>query len=73
MIPRFYSNQEAEQALSLAIGRIFLLGSRPEIEGDIKKYEDARYAALCAAEYLGINVADERSSYQKDYHKIHKD
>ena len=69
----FDNNQQAEQAMNLAIGRIFLLGSRPEQEGDIKQYEDARYVALCAAEYLGISVSEQAHSYQRDYHKINKD
>lgn len=65
--------QQAERAIQLAIGRIFALGSRPAQEGDIKKYEDARYVILCASEYLEININDSEPNYTRDYNKIHHD
>lgn len=70
---QFDNDQQAQQAMSLAIGRIFVLGSRPTTDGDIKKYEDAKYVIFCAAEHLGIIPEDKAPSYQKDYFKIHQD
>lgn len=74
MMAQFENNTEAIKAIEMAIGRIFLLGSRPSEEGDIKQYEDARHIAFEAADYLGIDTKNEHiNSYQKDYFKIHKD
>lgn len=48
------SNAERDRIISLALGRIFRLGSRPFQPGDIEQYENARrviYAAHDAAPF----------------------
>lgn len=45
---------EARQLINAAIGRLFLLGSRPYQPGDEKQFADCRQAVLEAAEVLDI-------------------
>ncbi len=70
MASDFDNIPEAESAINLAIGRLFLLGSRPEQDGDVKQYEDARYVILCATEYLGIKVEGQSHNYARDYKRL---
>lgn len=70
---KFDNSAQAQSAIEMAIGRIFLLGSRSFQNGDIKSYEDARHIAFEAAEYLGLSLDAPAHSYQADYHKIHHD
>ena len=70
----FDSNSEATQAMNLAIGRIFRLGSRPFQQGDIELYEEAKRVCLHAAEYLGMTYPiDCRPNYARDYKRIYHD
>jgi len=71
---KFSSNQEANKAMELAIGRLFLLGSRPFQEGDIQQYEDLKSVFLDAADFNGLKLdTTDRNSYQANYSKIYHD
>jgi len=48
------NTNEAEKALTLAIGRLFRMGSRPHQEGDEKTFAVLRAVVLEAAAVLGI-------------------
>lgn len=47
--------QEAARVMDCAIGRLFLIASRPEQPGDVETYYACRTAILDAAEALGIS------------------
>lgn len=46
------SNSELETLITLCIGRVLRLGSRPEQSGDIEQYEQCRWLAIHADEEL---------------------
>jgi len=69
MKDKFDNKKQAEQVAALAIGHILRLGSRSEQEGDIKSYENARWAAMDAFDYLGIKVEGSEHSYIIDRKK----
>ena len=50
------SEEEASAALSLAIGKLFRIASRPAQEGDVGAYLHLRGVALDAAEVLRISA-----------------
>lgn len=52
-----------QRVLTLAIGRLLRLMSRPEQPGDIEQYRMARSAALDAADRLALDTADRRPNY----------
>lgn len=61
------SSVEARCTLTLAIGRVLRLLSRPEQPGDVVAYHEARAAALDAAESLGRPTSAEyRPSWAQD-------
>ena len=56
---------EAGEIMSMAIGRLFLLGSRPEQPGDIETFYKIRSAVMEAAEVLELELDDPR--YELNY------
>jgi len=46
------SNDDLQQLQRLSIGRILLLGSRQEEDGDLQEYEQCRYLVMSAAAEL---------------------
>ena len=73
MTTKFNSKKEAEQLMSLCVGRLFNLGSREFNSGDIENYEQLKNLFLDAADFIGLQHKENQVSYQKDYYKIHKD
>jgi hypothetical protein len=50
------TNKERNRIMEMALGRIFLLGSRPTQPGDIEQYEKARHALLTAYDEAPFEV-----------------
>lgn len=74
MTIQFNNTAEANKVMQLALGKILRIGSRPSEEGDIQLYENAKFAFLDAAEFLGVEgKADMRPDYSNDFYNIHKD
>lgn len=46
------SNKELETLITLCVGRVLRMGSRPEQKGDLEQYEQCRFLALSANEEL---------------------
>lgn len=68
------TTQQANKIMELAIGRIFRLGSRPFQVGDVQLYEEAKWAVMDAAEFLGMQTSfQDTICYAADYKKIHHD
>jgi len=66
--------QQAQQAMNLAIGRLFRLGSRSFQNGDIELYEEAKKICFDVVEYLSIALPlDMRPNYARDYSKLYHD
>lgn len=51
-----WTEDEAGRVMSMAIGRLFQIASRPTEPGDEKQFFDIRAAVLDAAECLGIDT-----------------
>jgi len=61
------TRKERDLIIKMALGRIFLLGSRPEQPGDIEQYEKARHALLTAYDEAPFEVErDNRPNWAKE-------
>jgi hypothetical protein len=60
MIPPDFDGLLADQVISLCIGRVLRLGSRPEQPGDEAEYDRVRNLALDAADHLGMVYRPDR-------------
>lgn len=46
------SNDELKKIITLCIGRVLRIGSRPEQKGDSEQYDQCRWLAISASEEL---------------------
>lgn len=66
----FNSEQEANKAMELALGRIFRIGAREAEAGDIEEYERCKWIIIDAGAFLNIYVApDLQPNFARDCKK----
>lgn len=66
---RHMSAADKARLISLSIGRIFWLASRPEQDFDMQSYEDCRYIIMSLYEDLRGLPADHSPNYARDRFK----